>query len=42
MNPAAMPIHPARMSLNTNTAPSAIMKSDAEPMMGQGIGCGTE
>jgi hypothetical protein len=41
MKPAAMPTQPGRMPLNTKTAPSAIMNSDAEPMIGQAIGCGT-
>ena len=42
MKPAAIETQPPRAPLNTNTAPSAIMKSDAEPMIGHGIGCGTE
>jgi hypothetical protein len=36
-----MEIQPAGLSLNTNTAPSAIKNSDIEPMTGQAMGCGT-
>ena len=42
MKPAAIPTQPARMPLNTNTAPSAMRKSDIDPMIGQAIGSGTE
>ena len=41
MKPAAMLIQPARMPFIVNTPPSAIMNSEAEPMIGQAIGCGT-
>jgi hypothetical protein len=37
-----MPIQPAVAPLNRNTAPIAIMNSALEPMIGQGIGCGTK
>ncbi len=41
MKPKAIETQPPLPSLNTNTAPSAMQNSEIEPMIGQGIGCGT-
>ncbi len=41
MTPAAIETQPPSVPLNTKTAPSAIKKSAAAPMIGHGIGAGT-
>ncbi len=41
IRPVAIPTQPGVWPLNRNTAPSAMRKSAVEPMIGQGIGCGT-
>src|SRR5687768_6933687 len=42
MNPAATETQPPVMPFMAKTPPSAMRKSDAEPMIGQAIGAGTE
>ncbi len=41
MEPRAIPTQPPLASFITNTPPSAMQNSAAEPMIGHGIGCGT-
>src|SRR6266581_727900 len=41
MKPSASPTQPPLDEFITNTAPSAMRNSAAEPMIGHGIGCGT-
>ena len=41
MKPAPIDTQPARLPFITNTPPIAIRKRAVDPMIGQGIGCGT-
>src|SRR5258706_14670217 len=42
IRPSAMPIQPPLAPFITNTPPKARQNSENEPMIGQGIGCGTK